>query len=118
MDHLLVNCSLSKQVLLWIFNFKWCGIPPRHFEKVFDFVEFASNWGRCPKEKKIFTSICYGFLWCIWKARNDAIFKKVRITPHLMTYSIDTMVSSFMLYRGNFGNVTCANWICKSFNVL
>lgn len=54
----LVNRGFSKKILLWILN--WCHIPPRQFEKVSDFVEFATNWGVVLRRKKFLLPFVIG----------------------------------------------------------
>ncbi|CAI9303401.1 unnamed protein product [Lactuca saligna] len=68
-DHILLDCLIAFDSLCWIFN--WCGISIQRLLSVSDFVNFAASWGNYPKKRKIFIAISYGFLWCIWKARND-----------------------------------------------
>ncbi|XP_052625041.1 uncharacterized protein LOC128132485 [Lactuca sativa] len=72
-DHLFTGCSFAEDIWKWLCH--WCGIPFRSFNNVSLLVEFAANWGHCPKKKRIFLVIVYGFLWCIWKARNENVFR-------------------------------------------
>nr|KAJ0193757.1 hypothetical protein LSAT_V11C800390710 [Lactuca sativa] len=72
-DHLLIACDLAKEVFKWIF--KWCDVPFVSFSSVSEALNFAAKWGNCPK-KKVFLTILYGGLWCIWKGRNDRLFNQ------------------------------------------
>ncbi|CAI9282816.1 unnamed protein product [Lactuca saligna] len=67
-DHIPVQCVFAKSVTEWIFN--WCNVPLISFQTVHDVLDYASNWGTCPKKKKRLLSICYTILWSIWKVRN------------------------------------------------
>ncbi|KAL4586885.1 hypothetical protein LXL04_011532 [Taraxacum kok-saghyz] len=91
-NYILVNCAFVVEAQKWIFN--WCNITSQDFLSVFEFISFAANWGNCPKKKKIWLAICYGLIWCTWKARNEAIFNKTRITP--MTLA-DNVVTLFLI---------------------
>ncbi|KAJ9551167.1 hypothetical protein OSB04_015212 [Centaurea solstitialis] len=115
-DHFLINCPSTATAMGWIFN--WCGIPIQPFSSVSDFINFAANWGHCPKKRRIFIVICYGLLWCTWKARNDLVFNKVHISLLKMADSVVTMVFSFIAHRGNFGKINWANWLSCPFNIL
>ncbi|KAL4591704.1 hypothetical protein LXL04_004675 [Taraxacum kok-saghyz] len=77
-DHILVDCPIAKDLLIWIF--RWCEISMQNFSKAVDLVDFAASWGRCPKKRKILVAIIYGFIWSIWKARNDKIFNNIPIS--------------------------------------
>lgn len=62
-NHIFASCPYVKEVLSW--TLKWCGIPPQIFNSVSEVVNFAMNWGRFPKKRKIFIIIIYGMLLCI-----------------------------------------------------
>ena len=52
----------------------------QQFSKVGEAIGFAADWGRCPKKRQILLAVIYGYMWNIWKARNDKIFKRLSIT--------------------------------------
>ncbi|CAI9291909.1 unnamed protein product [Lactuca saligna] len=66
-DHLLVDCMFAHDTFKWIS--KWCQLDIHRFSIVADVISFASQWGNCPKKRKILISIVYDVLWCIWLAR-------------------------------------------------
>lgn len=103
-DHILVNCSFLRNALDWIFS--WCGVLMQSFKYVCEFINFAANWGHCPKRRKIFLAIFYGFLWCTWNLRNDSVFNKICCYSLKLVNNIVTLVFSFMVHRGKFGNCT------------
>ncbi|XP_023761644.1 uncharacterized protein LOC111910085 [Lactuca sativa] len=71
-DHILVTCSLARNVLRMILH--RCGLPGMDFHSVSDIIDYASRWGNCPKKRRRLTTILFGAIWCLWKARNDRIF--------------------------------------------
>ncbi|KAL4572152.1 hypothetical protein LXL04_018921 [Taraxacum kok-saghyz] len=77
-NHILVGCPFVREALKWILG--WCNIPQQQFDTVGDLVQFASQWGRCPNKMKVILAIVYGFLWWSWKARNNKLFNKLRIS--------------------------------------
>ncbi|KAL4589463.1 hypothetical protein LXL04_002370 [Taraxacum kok-saghyz] len=62
--------------------------------------------------------ICYGSLWCTWKARNDAIFNSKRVSPMKIAENVVTMLFSFMKHRSKFQNCTWDNWVSCPFNII
>ncbi|KAL4579555.1 hypothetical protein LXL04_015706 [Taraxacum kok-saghyz] len=90
-DHLLCKCNYAKFVWEWILP--WCGLQQQPtFNTVAEMIEFSFKWGNCPKKKrKIFTGICYGTTWAIWKARNDWVFNRKRTLPTIITDLIKSL---------------------------
>lgn len=101
-NHLLVSCSFVQNILEWILS--WCGIAPRRFTTVVELVNFAATWGNCTRKRKIFIAICYGFLWSVWKARNDKMFFKVHFHPLKIGDNISLLVFGWVKFRSCFGN--------------
>lgn len=106
--HFFVVCSFASEVLRWIFN--WCNISCPNFNSVSDLIAFAAKWGRCPKEKKIFLSIIYGYLWCIWKATNRKAFNDIWAVVTNVEGDIMSFVFCWLKFRGKFANCNWAVW--------
>ncbi|CAI9290592.1 unnamed protein product [Lactuca saligna] len=60
-DHILVRCPFAKSVRDKIFN--WCGIQNQSFNSIDELLGFVENWGKRPKMKARFHTICYGLVW-------------------------------------------------------
>ncbi|CAI9301134.1 unnamed protein product [Lactuca saligna] len=101
-DYILLDCPFAFESLGWIFN--WCDIHVHRFISTSNFVNFAASWGNYPKKRGIFIAICYGFLWCMWKARNDIWFNIIKVNPSKLADNVISLVFSWFKYRGNFGN--------------
>ena len=115
-NHCLIGCNFSTEVLKKIMD--WCSIDQGPFSDIKSVVSFAANWGNCPKKRKIFLSIIYGFLWTMWKARNNKIFNKVCGSKSVLVDNVISLVFSWMKHRGNFKNCNWLNWCCNPFNIL
>ena len=115
-NHIIADCPFALATLSRIMT--WCNVPIQSFSSVTDIVNFAANWGHCPKRKKIMNAIVYGYTWCVWRARNDSVFNKTRTSPGKLADHIITVVFSWLKNRGNFGNCIWANWCSQPFNIL
>ena len=87
-DHILVSCSIAKEVFQSIFQ--WCKIRTCDFHSVASILGFAYKWGNCPDRRNVFTTIVFASLWCLWKARNERIFKKQRYESAKIISNIKT----------------------------
>lgn len=115
-DHLFTGCSFAGDIWKWLCH--WCGIPFRSFNNVSSLVEFAANWGHCPKKKRIFLVIVYGFLWCIWKARNEKVFRSTCANAPKVVDNILALVFDWVKHRGKFNNCNWYVWVCNPFDIL
>ncbi|CAI9285473.1 unnamed protein product [Lactuca saligna] len=48
-DHVLVECTFAKSVSKWILI--WCQAPFTNLTTRHDVIDYALNWGNCPKKK-------------------------------------------------------------------
>ncbi|KAL4586721.1 hypothetical protein LXL04_011365 [Taraxacum kok-saghyz] len=64
--------------------------------------KYAAVWGNCPKKRKVFLTILYMYLWCVWKARNEMYFHKIWTSKAKMADNITTTVFESVKHRGNY----------------
>nr|KAJ0194141.1 hypothetical protein LSAT_V11C800435930 [Lactuca sativa] len=117
-DHLLVKCPYATMVRNMIFQ--WCNIIRPQTGPV----QTVGNPGDCPgptnprgpnflsyrgngKSKVRLTAICYCLIWCLWRARNERIFKGMFIAPNRVVENIKSLVFLWVKCRGS-GN--CERW--------
>lgn len=118
-NHLLVKCSFAKGIRFWIF--RWCGLPHTDFDNVNSLLDFAAQWGNCPKKKKILVAICYTLLWCIWKARNSKIFNNLQQSAAVIADDVISLSFFWIINRCNRSwgfKPSWANWLCSPFDSL
>ena len=113
-NHILVLCPFATLIRSWIT--KWCGVDLSHVATVDDVLMLVKSWGRCPKKKRIFTSICYGMLWSIWKARNDRVFNNRIATASTVFDEILSSVFFWLKHRGNLGIGDWVKWCIFPFD--
>lgn len=63
--------------------------------------------GKLSEEKSNFSTIIFFLMWNIWLARNDRIFKELRLSHTKVTYNVITLSSQWCKHRRNIG---CSNW--------
>ncbi|XP_023769257.1 uncharacterized protein LOC111917854 [Lactuca sativa] len=104
-DHVFVKCEFAKGTREWIF--KWCGIKTQDFSHIKEIIDFAAEWGNCPKKRDLFNSIVFCLFWNIWKARNNRVFKELK-TSH--TKVADDIISRSYLWCKHRSKLGCGNW--------
>ena len=105
-DHLFVKCKVAEEVQDWILQ--WCGTTTRRFQNMEEFLDFGATWGNCPKKKEITNLIFYCTIWHIWKARNNKVFNKVKISSAKIADDIISQSFEWYKYRSS---KTCNKWI-------
>ncbi|CAI9295967.1 unnamed protein product [Lactuca saligna] len=99
--HVLVQCPFAKTVLKEIFH--WCQIVLVDFQSVNEVLDYASNWGNCPKKKRRLMAIRYGTLWSIWKTRNERVFNNRKMCA---TKVVDIIIlSTFLWFKDRNGKM-------------
>ncbi|CAH1422925.1 unnamed protein product [Lactuca virosa] len=112
-DHILVRCPFAKNVRDKTFN--WCGIQNQSFNSIDELLRFAANWGRRPKMKARFHTICYGLVWNLWKYRNDQMFNQVFISPSYGVEQIKLILYMWVKCRGKGGIYSWVEWSSSPF---
>ena len=117
-DHLFAGCNFAKDVLMKIWN--WCGITSTttNPDSIMEIVKYAANWGNCPKKRKILIAIIYGYIWCLWKVRNDKIFNNRCASSNKVVDDIIFVVYNWVKCRGGFGKCDWVIWCCNPLNVI
>ncbi|PWA48207.1 toll/interleukin-1 receptor (TIR) domain-containing protein [Artemisia annua] len=100
-DHMLLSCYVSASVWNAISN--WCNIPQLFAFTIPDLLS-AHNLCRCDKEKKaLLQAIIYTSCWCIWKERNEAIFRNKRPSIPNIIKEIKCLSFLWVKTRGKMG---------------
>nr|KAJ0223900.1 hypothetical protein LSAT_V11C200065500 [Lactuca sativa] len=97
-NHMLVRCPYV--FLVWKHIFLWCGINWLDYHNIEETIHFVANWVRCPKKRTRLTSICYGTLWNLWRARNDRLSQGRFVNPSRVVDNIKSSVFTWIKYRG------------------
>ncbi|CAH1445351.1 unnamed protein product [Lactuca virosa] len=109
--HILFSCPFAGEVRNMVLN--WCGMDNNETHSIMDLIHSMASHGRCPKEKGCYTSICYGMIWAIWRARNDRIFKGYFTSPSRVVDGIKSMVYLWAKHRSKGVHSSWEEW-CSS----
>ncbi|CAI9276597.1 unnamed protein product [Lactuca saligna] len=115
-NHILLHCPVARDALMWLLN--WCNNQPPAFNGVGELVKFVGCWGSCPKRRKILIALCYGFLWCAWKIRNERRFNDTCSSQSKLADNVVSLVFGWVKYRGNFDSCKWEDRCISPFNVL
>ncbi|KAL4558518.1 hypothetical protein LXL04_036719 [Taraxacum kok-saghyz] len=97
--YIIIGFPFAIETLSWILN--WCNISHQDFASVPEIVKFAASWGHCPKRRKILHAILYGYIWFIWRSRNDLV------SPTKLTDTIITSESEAVFEVADGGMSVC-----------
>lgn len=113
-NHLFLQCNFARAVHSWIF--KWLGLGNRRCSSI---LEFLNSWHNCHPKEVIGSVIFYCTIWSIWNARNEWIFKNIRVSKQILRMSLWLASSySWCRHRHKNGCGDWANWICFPFSHL
>ncbi|XP_076958366.1 uncharacterized protein LOC143634074 [Bidens hawaiensis] len=78
-DHIFLSCYVA--LVLWQFISSWCKVPPVYAFEFRDLLTTHLHLGIPKNKQKAIQSIILIASWCIWKARNMAIFDNKKYRP-------------------------------------
>jgi hypothetical protein len=78
-NHLFLNCNIAHRV--WNEIFYWLGVVFVMSPSLMSLFECFSNAAKTKKSRKGFRLVWHTVVWCLWRARNDAIFNGISKDP-------------------------------------
>ncbi|XP_021974524.1 uncharacterized protein LOC110869590 [Helianthus annuus] len=112
-EHLFVSCQFAQ--IIWQNIATWCKIPSFI---AFDFKDILNMHGYNSgswKKKKVLNAIFLVTVWCIWKARNEAMFNSVQPSVTKILDEVKSMAFLWIKNRSRDETITWENW--RSFNI-
>ncbi|XP_076930957.1 uncharacterized protein LOC143595955 [Bidens hawaiensis] len=76
--HVLTSCYVA--TVIWQFISSWCGLNPVYAFDVRDLLKIHLTCGVDKIKQKALQALILTTCWCIWKARNEAIFDNKRVS--------------------------------------
>ncbi|KAK1436726.1 hypothetical protein QVD17_02508 [Tagetes erecta] len=111
--HLFCECEMASTI--WAIITNWLKIPPIF---VFSIQDILSIHNSIPiaseKKKKAIHGILMTTCWCIWKARNAAIFNNEPIRIAAIMESIKSLGFLWIKNRSSYNNLSWRTW-CNAF---
>ncbi|XP_021980533.1 uncharacterized protein LOC110876677 [Helianthus annuus] len=114
-EHLFVSCHFAQTV--WLNIAGWCMIPPIIAFSIKDLLslhEFVVSAGFSRKRKALHAVILVAF-WCIWKQRNEVIFRQVAPNCTKLLDEIKSMAYLWVKNRSKMVSITWEEWSRFSF---
>ncbi|XP_076891407.1 uncharacterized protein LOC143571311 [Bidens hawaiensis] len=104
-EHLLGSCRFAQA--LWNGIANWCKVPVIYAFSTRDVLELYKYCHFSKQKAKIFQAVCLTTVWCIWKARNAAVFERKPVNRCNLIGEI--RVRSFLWVRNRSKN-TRISW--------
>ncbi|KAJ0806197.1 putative RNA-directed DNA polymerase [Helianthus annuus] len=109
-DHLFISCQLAD--IIWQKVSRWCHILMIYAFSIKDLLEIHKFSRLGLAGKKILQGIIIIACWCIWMARNKAIFSGSRVCAVDVFSEIRSLGFFWLKYRSSFRSIGWSNW-CK-----
>ncbi|KAJ0920733.1 putative RNA-directed DNA polymerase [Helianthus annuus] len=109
-EHLFTACSVALRV--WTAFSDWCKIPPLYLFEFKDILEIHKFIKRIKKEEKIMYGLALTTAWCIWKERNEVVFKQKRCSPQDIIREFKSRSFAWFKNRSSCNYIRWTEW-CK-----
>ncbi|KAJ0558404.1 putative reverse transcriptase zinc-binding domain-containing protein [Helianthus annuus] len=107
-EHLFVACHFAQTV--WQNIASWCKIPPIvafDFKDLLDLHDFSSG---PQKRKKTMQAIFHIVIWCIWKTRNEVIFRNSQPNVIKVLEEVKSLGYLWVKNRSRETSITWEGW--------
>lgn len=111
LQHVFFDCRWAKD--LWDKVWRWCSISSVVPADLTSFRKNLSHKCMEKKSKKLKTGIMYAVVWYIWKARNEAIFRKIIPKVQKVFDDIQVNVFNWFKFRGK-KRIEWNEWLCNT----
>ncbi|KAM0036425.1 putative reverse transcriptase zinc-binding domain-containing protein [Helianthus debilis subsp. tardiflorus] len=107
-DHLFAACSFTQGI--WEEVFSWCRIATPFFFGAKDVLVYNTFCRGSGRWKKIIYSVVQTAIWCIWRTRNEVIFKNKRMTVKNVVEEIKVLSFLWFKHRAKTLTITWEDW--------
>ncbi|KAD4983144.1 hypothetical protein E3N88_19815 [Mikania micrantha] len=112
-DHIFIACHLA--IYIWGRIESWCNLPTIFAFSFRDLMELPRSMARRKQSKELILSVMQTSVWCIWKARNDAVFHHRKVLKEKIVDDIKTLSYFWVKHRMRSCGLDWASWL--SFDV-
>ncbi|KAJ0899134.1 putative reverse transcriptase zinc-binding domain-containing protein [Helianthus annuus] len=107
-EHIFVSCQLSQSV--WQNIADWLKIPPIFAFAITDLLDLHGVSANARKKKKALHAVILVTFWCLWKMRNEAVFKQASPNTTKIMDEIKTMAYLWVKNRSKMVELTWEKW--------
>ena len=107
-DHLIISCYIAAAT--WQAISDWCNIPPLFAFSIKELllVHEDNRYGKVKKAH--LQAVIYTTCWCIWKERNEAIFKNKRPSVSNIVREVKSLSFLWVKNRCRGGSIDSETW--------
>ncbi|KAJ0482569.1 putative reverse transcriptase zinc-binding domain-containing protein [Helianthus annuus] len=109
-EHLFTACSVVERV--WSAFSAWCKLPQIYAFDFKDIMEIHNFTCLSKKAKSIIQGLVMISCWCIWKGRNDLVFKQFRRSPQDILGEVKSKGYGWARNRTPCNYISWVDW-CK-----
>ncbi|KAJ0855327.1 putative RNA-directed DNA polymerase [Helianthus annuus] len=113
-EHLFTSCVTA--VVLWQKVSSWCRIPPIFAFSFKDLMEIHKGRAIDPKRRYIIQGIIMISCWCLWLARNNAVFADKEVIVDNVFSEVRSLGFLWFKYRSKGSSIVWSDW-CKFVNM-
>ncbi|KAJ0557186.1 putative reverse transcriptase zinc-binding domain-containing protein [Helianthus annuus] len=113
-EHLFTSCVVA--IILWQKVSRWCGLPPIFAFSVFDLLETHKDRNISPGTKHVVQGVLFTSLWCLWLARNRAVFSNVDVKVDSVFSDVRSLGFLWYKHRRKGVVTSWSDW-CKFVNL-
>ena len=111
--HLFLHCGLADAV--WCVIGQWCKISPLYAFDMKDFFSMYKNLVSDKKKKVVIKAIIRVGCWCIWRERNEAIFRNRRPSMARIIKDIKSLSYLWCINRSKNLSMEWLDWCSFTF---
>ncbi|MFS8018660.1 putative RNA-directed DNA polymerase [Helianthus anomalus] len=113
-EHLFVSCHFAQSV--WLVVAQWCKAPPVIAFSLKDILDAHMLVRGNAKKKKVYNAISQVVIWCLWRMRNEALFRQAIPCVSKVVEESKTMSFHWVKNRSGSSHWSWSDW--QSFNLI
>ncbi|MFS7976886.1 putative reverse transcriptase zinc-binding domain-containing protein [Helianthus anomalus] len=107
-DHLFTSCFVA--TVIWQKVSHWCNIPPIFAFDFNDLLEMHKSSHINVAAKPVIQGIVFLTLWCLWRARNKAVFAGVEAKVESIFCDVKSLGFLWFKYRSRNNHISWSDW--------
>ncbi|XP_022020165.1 uncharacterized protein LOC110920250 [Helianthus annuus] len=107
-EHLFVACHFAQSI--WLSIAEWCNVQPIIAFGINDLLSIHEVSSGSSKKRKAVHAVVLVAIWCIWKLRNETIFRQGVLNYAKTLDEIKSMAYLWIKNRSKMGTLTWEDW--------